>query len=706
MPAKLNPATLRRSCARHWIEAGASIVPLVPRGKEPTAGFSSRKSINTVAEARAFLVANPQANIGIVTGLKSGLVVLDVDGKEGRASLSALIGNHEALPPTTTVTTGTGRHYYFRHTGAPISGRVGHLGKGLDIRAEGNYTVGPGSIHPSGRVYRYKKGRHFNRVKPAPLPLWLLTLMTGQTGDRPVLNEATPNSPVTEGSRNTYLTSVAGNLRNTGIDEAALLAALKVVNTGKCTPPVSEAEVEKIVRSVGQYSISNPGKDAAEAIAQAVLDAHYAGGDHLIYAADGKFWAYGGRVWAPISGKTIQGQALKAVKTLQAQKNNTASLIGQVESLLKADVSTDEDKLRFKSTPPMVVNCKNGELWLGPDGTPELRAHSPSSFLRNCLDVEYLPGATCPLFDKALSEIFGKSSNPAAMAAFWHEFAGYVIQPERPIPIIVICRGAGRNGKTTLVDTLIRLLGQELVAAMRVQDLNQNQFSTSNLLGKLLFVDDDVKVGTRLPDGDLKRISEAKLISAERKFGEQFNFIVRTVPMLLCNNPPSLADLSEGMRRRLVVVPFDQTFTEKEIDRDLFKTIWATEMSGILNKALEGWTRIQQRGLKFRKPADVVRATNAWILSANPVPGFIEEKCVRSGQCSTEMLYSAFQSWSKEMGFTFTQQRPSFKKSLQSLGIDFKHTNSGDAAVGLSLKGDRPVARPPRGHWVAPGNGR
>jgi hypothetical protein len=61
-----------------------------------------------------------------------------------------------------------------------------------------------------------------------------------------------------------------------------------------------------------------------------------------------------------------------------------------------------------------------------------------------------------------------------------------------------------------------------------------------------LFVDDDVRAGVRLPDGTLKTISEAKEVTGELKYQQPFNFVVRTVPILLCNNVPSLADLSQG----------------------------------------------------------------------------------------------------------------------------------------------------------------
>ena len=129
----------------------------------------------------------------------------------------------------------------------------------------------------------------------------------------------------------------------------------------------------------------------------------------------------------------------------------------------------------------------------------------------------------------------------------WNEFVGYVIQPRRHIPIIMILLGGGDNGKTVLIRTVIRLLGTSLVEAQRVDNLDKNRFAMGSLFGKLLYVDDDVRAGARLPDGILKTISEAKEVTGEYKYKSSFNFTVRTVPVLLCNNIPSLADLSHGM---------------------------------------------------------------------------------------------------------------------------------------------------------------
>ena len=76
---------------------------------------------------------------------------------------------------------------------------------------------------------------------------------------------------------------------------------------------------------------------------------------------------------------------------------------------------------------------------------------------------------------------------------------GYVIQPRRHVPIIMILLGGGDNGKTVLIRTVIRLLGTSLVEAQRVDNLDKNRFAMGSLFGKLLYVDDDVRAGARAP---------------------------------------------------------------------------------------------------------------------------------------------------------------------------------------------------------------
>jgi putative DNA primase/helicase len=116
------------------------------------------------------------------------------------------------------------------------------------------------------------------------------------------------------------------------------------------------------------------------------------------------------------------------------------------------------------------------------------------------------------------------------MVRHWNELIGYLVQPRRIIPFIVILLGGGDNGKTVLIRTVVRLLGNQLGTPSGLEDLDKNRPAMGSLFGKLLFVDDDVRAGARLPDGVLKTISEAKEVTGELKYQPSFNFVVRTVP--------------------------------------------------------------------------------------------------------------------------------------------------------------------------------
>ncbi len=324
----------------------------------------------------------------------------------------------------------------------------------------------------------------------------------------------------------------------------------------------------------------------------------------------------------------------------------------------------------------------------------QAKPHSAKSYLRHCLSIEYQPDAACPLYDRAIREIFAKAPDTAALTDLCHEIMGYALQPDRRTAIVVICKGGGSNGKTALIQTLIRLMGQELVTAMPVGDLDNHKFIIGSLLGKLLFVDDDVKNGTRLPDGQLKRLSEEKTVTGEHKFGPPFTFTVRTLPILLCNNAPTLSDLSHGMQRRLLVIPFDRTFKGSEVDRDLFPKIWAEELPGVLNHALAGLRRLVDRGWSFEPPQSAHAAKEAWLIEANPVPAFVAAQCERQGSCWMSELYPAYTSWASANGITKPQQQGNFKKNLEHQGFEVVHGNKGDKVRGLSLK-QRPWPRRP-----------
>jgi len=126
------------------------------------------------------------ANIGLVTGEKSGVVIVETDTIEGHsadgaASLAELEERHGALPPTLQSGTPSGSvHYYFQHPGHHVKNSAGAIAPGIDVRGDGGMVVAVPSVVPAraatadkparaGGVYRW-----LNDLPPAPAPQWLL----------------------------------------------------------------------------------------------------------------------------------------------------------------------------------------------------------------------------------------------------------------------------------------------------------------------------------------------------------------------------------------------------------------------------------------------------------------------------------------------------------------------------------------------------
>lgn len=130
--------------ALEYVRRGWAVFPLVPKGKRPLTATGFKEASKDEAQIRAWWGKWPDANIGIATGAISNLVVLDFDQKSG--GLDTLGEIADELPRTLRVYTGGGgEHWYYLADNSAIRSRAG-LKPGLDVRAEGGYVVGAGSV--------------------------------------------------------------------------------------------------------------------------------------------------------------------------------------------------------------------------------------------------------------------------------------------------------------------------------------------------------------------------------------------------------------------------------------------------------------------------------------------------------------------------------------------------------------------------------
>jgi hypothetical protein len=245
--------------ALRYRRMGWAVVPAAARSKRPIVRWQAfQESPPGEAMITDWFGRWPDANIAVVTGAVSGLVVLDVDpqhgGEESRAAIEA---EHGTLPPTVEARTGSGgRHLYFAYPGHDVRNRTG-LAPGLDLRADGGVIIVPPSIHPNGRRYYWREDRAPGDCTLAPLPPWLMEPRFSDTkpiGHSIAYWRSLVKNGVGEGQRNSIIASFAGHLLWHGVDPDVVMELLLAWNRTRCQPPLDDDEVIRTVRSIERTS--------------------------------------------------------------------------------------------------------------------------------------------------------------------------------------------------------------------------------------------------------------------------------------------------------------------------------------------------------------------------------------------------------------------------------------------------------------------
>lgn len=228
------------------------MIPLRSRSKEPLIPWAEyQKRVATEDEVNAWFQREPNANLAVVTGAISGLVVVDADGPSGLAQLAQM-----GLTSSTSVLTGNGKQLYFKHPGGDewVKNAVRKY-PGIDIRADGGYVVGANSIHPNGKRY-VTIGPPIASTRN--LPPFPQAMFANVTMKRDELSSKTSSegwisdafSKLGQGNRNDTFCRVVGRLHRDGwgtVDICALLSPYAdQVN-------FSRNELAQVVGSVSRY---------------------------------------------------------------------------------------------------------------------------------------------------------------------------------------------------------------------------------------------------------------------------------------------------------------------------------------------------------------------------------------------------------------------------------------------------------------------
>jgi putative DNA primase/helicase len=221
----------------------------------------------------------------------------------------------------------------------------------------------------------------------------------------------------------------------------------------------------------------------------------------------------------------------------------------------------------------------------------------------------------CPEWQKFVAEVFPEDSQELA----W-EIPAWLMTPDTAIQKALLLLGDGANGKSVFLRGIRAFLGRTNVTTESLHSLESNRFALAQLDGKLANICSDLP-STRLAGSSVfKSLTGGDYLSAEYKFKPSFSILPFARLVFSGNHMPWSDDASHAFFRRWLPLRFLRTFgPSEEISREILDERLAapSELSGVLNKALNALQKIRTRG--FSESQSVRETTEEFIKLTDPI---------------------------------------------------------------------------------------
>jgi P4 family phage/plasmid primase-like protien len=297
----------------------------------------------------------------------------------------------------------------------------------------------------------------------------------------------------------------------------------------------------------------------------------------------------------------------------------------------------------------------------------ELRPHTTDWFSAVCLPYAYDPAARC---DSWLEVLGQNLEGDAERLGLLQEFFGYTLIGSTDAQMCLVLVGEGGNGKSVVLAGLHALLGADNVSTVPLEDFG-GRFAMAQTLGKLANICAEVGELDRTAEGTLKAFVSGDRMSFERKGKDGFSARPTARLVLSTNNVPRFADRSEGVWRRLLLVPFNRRVPSSERRPGLDKPeFWLCggELPGMLNWALEGLRRQRANNFLFTLPAACRAALEAHRLESDPCRAFLVEHYKadpKAGPLASAEVYQHYKKWCEENGHKAVLAASNFGKQVR-----------------------------------------
>jgi len=678
-----------------YCEHGFAVVPLKERSKQPAMAHGLNDWFDDPESAREVWTKFPDFNIGIVCGAPShGLLVLDFDideerEKDGYATLRAWERAQGDLPDTAVAITGSGGMHYLYRTNRNTIRPSANPELGVDVRCDGSYIVAPPSVHPNGNRYEWQDHPEDAPIATADGNVYDFLDHIQRNGgvDETLKDNGKFRLPdaIPDGTRDTTLFKYASHLRAIGRSDEEIMNTVMGANFTRCETPMDSKDIQRLVKSACRYKRgSNPGEDMEVGrpgesggtidgriqpfrsdkgkILTNVLGRNIITADHARYI-DGALAVWNGQRWV-FSKRAIEWMCLHYAD--DAKSADRMEVVKYIEVRAPSVMSASMSGGHFVQFRNCTYDVDN-ECEVTPTPDMYITATLPID-----LDLNAPPG----LADRFLDSI---ADHDAPTIRAMQEVIGVCMCSKRVLsqsPMLIGRPTGGTstaaNGKSTFIDMLRALLGDENATAMDIASLG-DKYGPAELTGKLANLGDDI------PDEFLKgselalfkKLVTGNKIKAERKYHDPFDFKPSATMVFSMNAMPRLADTTDGVFRRLAFVPFRRTFTPESPDFDpdmgeklaqpetlrRFAVLGLMALHDMLADGRDRLTEIPDMVAEVEEIRIDNSVVRRWIYDDEITDADLDHQTVQS-------VYERFTHWCDDAGERFTLRRASFTKEL------------------------------------------
>jgi putative DNA primase/helicase len=301
------------------------------------------------------------------------------------------------------------------------------------------------------------------------------------------------------------------------------------------------------------------------------------------------------------------------------------------------------------------------------------------------LGTEFEEEADCPEWKRFIRTVTGGDQ---AIALYLQMVCGYLLPAGNPLQKMFIIYGPAATGKTTFIEVIQELIG---TYARRTTIHTFNGAGTRNALAGLQFTrlaiidENDGEESGKLSGALIKQVISGEKVEVRYLYREFFEYAVRFKILNTTNHLPSFKNFDDGIKRRLVVIPFLNKIPEFERDPEL-KDKLLLELPGILNWAVEGWSLVER--FELRMPLKIEKLLNEYSRNYNSLERFLHHCCYQKPgeEIQSMELYQAYREYCRIHGEKYPMSHNTLARRLRERGVDKIRRSSGTYYRGLKLK--------------------